>query len=160
MEHLYLNINKSHLFCKYVRFLGCVCGQNKIFMDGDKISAILDMPEPRHTQSEVRSFLGAVGFYRKWISNYSELATPLVELLKGKEKKITPGVWTTRQSESVMKLKQAITRYPVLRQFDQTKEIFVVTDASDYAIGGCLFQYHGVPPVSYTHLTLPTILLV
>ena len=33
-ENLYLNVAKCHLFCKYVRFLGCVCGQNKIFMDG------------------------------------------------------------------------------------------------------------------------------
>ena len=68
--------------------MGCVCGQNKIFMDGDKISAIIDMPEPKNTQAEVRSFLGAVGFYRRWISNYSEMAQPLVELLKGKDKKI------------------------------------------------------------------------
>ena len=37
-------------------------------MDGDKISAIIDMPEPKNTQAEVRSFLGAVGFYRRWIS--------------------------------------------------------------------------------------------
>ena len=65
--------------------MGCICGQNQIFMDGDKISAILDMPEPKRTQSEVRSFLGAVGFYRKWLSNYSEMAAPLVELLSGKE---------------------------------------------------------------------------
>ena len=43
LEHLYLNVEKSHCFCKYVRFLGCVCGQNHIFMDGDKISAIIDM---------------------------------------------------------------------------------------------------------------------
>ena len=129
-----------------MKFLGCVCGQNQIFMDGDKISAIIDMPEPKRTQSEVRSFLGAVGFYRKWISGYSEMAEPLTELLKGKESKIDPRLWTGRQSEAVLKLKRAITQYPVLRQFDQTKPIYVVTDASDYAIGGCLFQYHGEPP--------------
>ena len=51
-----------------------------------------------------------------------------------------------RQSESVKALKRAITEYPVLRQFDQTRPIYVVTDASNYAIGGCLFQYHGEPP--------------
>ena len=129
-----------------MRFLGCACGQNQIFMDGDKISAIIDMPEPKRTQSEVRSFLGAVGFYRKWISGYSEMAGPLTELLKGKSAKIDPCLWTRRQSESVLALKRAITQYPVLRQFDQTKPIYVVTDASDYAIGGCLFQYHGEPP--------------
>ena len=59
-------------------------------MDGDKISAIIDMPEPKNTQAEVRSFLGAVGFYRRWISNYSEMAQPLVELLKGKDKVYGP----------------------------------------------------------------------
>ena len=86
-ENMYLNCDKSHVFCKYVKFLGCVCGNNVIAMDGDKIKAILDMPEPRQSQSEIRSFLGAVGFYRRWLSNYSEMAAPLVELLSGKEKK-------------------------------------------------------------------------
>ena len=74
------------------------------------------------------------------------MAGPLTELLKGKSAKIDPCLWTRRQSESVLALKRAITQYPVLRQFDQTKPIYVVTDASDYAIGGCLFQYHGEPP--------------
>ena len=124
-------------------------------MDGDKISAIIDMPEPKNSQGEVRSFLGAVGFYRRWISNYSEMAQPLVELLKGKDKKVAAHAWTDRHSEAVRALKRAITEYPVLRQFDQTKPIYAVTDASNYAIGGCLFQYHGEPPapcaVQYIH---------
>ena len=102
--------------------------------------------------SEVRAFLGAVAFYRKWLSNFSEMSAPLVELLKGKEKDIS-GRWGTRQSEAVLELKRAITRYPVLRQFDQTKQIYVVTDASDYAIGGCLFQYHDGKPCAVQYLS-------
>ena len=43
------------MFARYVRFLGCVVGQNTIYMDGEKIRAILEMPEPRGTQSEVRA---------------------------------------------------------------------------------------------------------
>ena len=70
----------------------------------------------------------------------------LVELLKGKDKKVAAHAWTDRHSEAVRALKRAIIEYPVLKQFDQTKPIYVVTDASNYAIGGCLFQYHGEPP--------------
>ena len=91
-------------------------------MDGDKIKAILDMPEPRQSQSEIRSFLGAVGFYRRWLSNYSEMAAPLVELLSGKEKKVSPERWTARQSEAVTALKKAITRYPVTVEAIRSEE--------------------------------------
>ena len=82
-----------------------------------KIKAILEMPEPRRTQSEVRAFIGAVAFYRKWLSNFSEMSAPLVELLKGKEKDIS-GRWGPMQSEAVLALKRAITQHLVLRQFD------------------------------------------
>ena len=112
-------------------------GQNRIFMDGEKIKAIIEMPEPRHTQSEVRAFIGAVAFYRRWLGDFSDMVAPLVELLKGKEKNIS-SKWGPRQSAAVLAMKQAITKYPVLRQFDQQKQIYVVTDASDYAIGGCV----------------------
>ena len=44
VENLYLQAPKCHLFARYVRFLGCVVGQNKIYMDGEKIKAILEMP--------------------------------------------------------------------------------------------------------------------
>ena len=152
IENLYLNPDKCHLFARYVRFLGCVVGQNSIYMDGEKIKAILEMPEPRQTQSEVRAFLGAVSFYRRWLSDFSEMSAPLVEMLKGKEKSIS-GRWGTRQSEAVLALKRAITRYPVLRQFDQTKQIFVVTDASDYAIGGCLYQHHDGKPCAVQYIS-------
>ena len=152
-ENLYLNPDKCNLFCKYVRFLGCVVGQNKIFMDGDKVKAIIDMPEPKRSQSEVRSFLGAISFYRNWISDFSDLAEPLTALLKGKDKKIPPEKWTKRQSDAVLALKKAITRYPVLRQFDPSKQIYVVTDASDYAIGGCLFQYHDGKPCAVQYIS-------
>ena len=151
-ENLYLNGGKCHLFARYVRFLGCVVGQNTIYMDGEKIRAILEMPEPRGTQSEVRAFLGAVAFYRRWLSDFSEMSAPLVELLKGKEKNIS-GRWGPRQSEAVTTLKRAITRYPVLRQFDQNKQIFVVTDASDYAIGGCLYQHHEGKPCAIQYIS-------
>ena len=84
IENLYLQPEKCHLFARYVRFLGCVVGQNRIFMDGEKIKAIIEMPEPRHTQSEVRAFIGAVAFYRRWLGDFSDMVAPLVELLKGK----------------------------------------------------------------------------
>ena len=105
-------------------------GKNKIFMDGEKVKAILDLPKPKRSQSEARSFLGAILVYRNWISDFSDMAEPLNALLKGKEKKIPPKKWTRTQSDAVFALKRAITRYPVLRQFEPSKQIYVVIDAS------------------------------
>ena len=49
--------------------------------------------------------------------------------------------WTKRHTDAVTKLKHIICSYPILRQYDHTRPIIVVSDASDYAIGGALIQY-------------------
>ena len=79
-EKLYVAPNKMALFCKYIRYLGAVVGNNKLMMDPLKVESINKMPTPT-TQKDIRSFLGAAGFMRRWISNYSKKAQPLNDLL-------------------------------------------------------------------------------
>ena len=80
---LYLNVPKSHLFARYTRYLGAVCGNGRLFMDPSKVETILAMPSPSASQTAVREFLGATSFYRRWIDSYARKAEPLQELLKG-----------------------------------------------------------------------------
>ena len=85
-------------------------------------------------------FLGLTGYYRRFISDYAELAGPLMELLKdGVDVKKT---WSTAHTDAVNKLKHIVCSYPILRQYDHKRPIVVVSDASDYAIGGALIQYY------------------
>ena len=80
-EGLYLNVKKSHLFARYTRYLGAVCGNGRLFMDPSKVEAILAMPSPSASQTAVREFLGATSFYRRWIDSYARIVEPLQELL-------------------------------------------------------------------------------
>ena len=59
--------------------------------------------------------------------------------------------WTSKHTDAVNKLKHTICSYPVLRQYDHTKPIVVVSDASDYAIGGALIQYYGDDPCAVAY---------
>ena len=109
-----------------------------------------ELLEPKNKQEEVRMFLGLISFYRRWISDYSDMAGPLIELLKGKDK-IISSRWGPAQSKAVRDLKAAITSYPVLRQYDHSKPIMIVTDSSAYAIGACMFQYHEDEPCAIAY---------
>ena len=59
--------------------------------------------------------------------------------------------WTSKHTDAVNKLKHTICSYPILRQYDHTKPIVVVSDASDYAIGGALIQYYGDDPCAVAY---------
>ena len=142
-EKLYLNTSKSHLFCKYTRYLGAICGNGELFMDPKKVEAIMKMPSPTESQTQIREFLGSCSFYRRWIDSYARLTTPLTELLKDTAKGKTRELWDKDpiKYETVIKqLKDALCSYPVLRQPDFDLPFVLYTDASDYAIGGVLCQ--------------------
>ena len=80
-EHIPLNIKKSHLFCRYVRYLGCVVGNNHLFLDPSKCDSIHKM-EVQKDATSIRGFLGLTGFYRRWIKNYADMARHLNDMLK------------------------------------------------------------------------------
>ena len=86
------------------------------------------MPLPNEGQDQVRMFLGLTGFYRRFIADYADLTKPLVDLLK--DKTDVKAEWKTEHTNAVLKLKHSICSYPVLRQYDHTKPIVVVSDAS------------------------------
>ena len=92
-EKLYLNTAKSHLFCKYTRYLGAICGDGRLLMDPSKVEAIINMPHPKESQTQVREFLGNASFYRRWIDSYAKITLPLTELLKDSAKGKTKEIW-------------------------------------------------------------------
>jgi hypothetical protein len=138
-ENLYVSANKVALFCKYVRYLGAICGNDVLALDPLKVEAISEMPVPK-TIKDVRTFLGAAGFMRRWIIHYSAKAQPLNDMLK-KGINIAEA-WGAAQDKAVAEIKGALTSYPVLRQFDPNLNTEIWTDACDYACGGAMLQRH------------------
>ncbi|GJY53363.1 putative nucleotidyltransferase, ribonuclease H [Tanacetum coccineum] len=104
-------------------------------MDGAKIKAIQDW-EPPTKVTELRSFLGLVNYYRRFIMGYSDIASPLTDLLK----KNQAWIWDEECQAAFESLKKAVIEEPVLRLLDVTMPFELHKDASDFAIGGVLIQ--------------------
>ncbi len=79
--NLKLNPSKCCFATESIVFLGHVVSKEGIKLDPGKIVAVLRFPEP-NTITNVRSFLGLTEYYRKYIREYSRLASPLFELTK------------------------------------------------------------------------------
>jgi hypothetical protein len=104
-------------------------------MDPSKLKEVLDWKSPM-TMSEVRSFLGLAGYYRRFIPNFSKIMKPVTELQK-KENKY---VWRYACDEAFKHLKKLLTTSPVLAQPDTTNPLDVYCDASGTGLGGILMQ--------------------
>ena len=114
VERIFLQGPKSHVFCRYVRYLGAIAGNDMLLEDPNKIRAVVKMPMPNKSQTEIRGFLGMTSFWRRWIDSYAMKAQPLNDL--SKKGVNVQASWSKEHDDAVNALKQAILRYPILRQ--------------------------------------------
>ena len=123
-----------------VEYLGHVISKDGVAMDPKKVKSILEWPRPKSV-TDVRSFLGMVGYYRKFLKHFAEISAPLVELTK----KGVPWSWDATQQYAFDALKEMLTDAPTLLIPDTTPgQSFVIhTDASDFAVGAVLLQDQG-----------------
>lgn len=158
---LFAKGSKCDLFRQEIQFLGFRVRHGEIDKDPLKIEAVQNWPLPE-TVSDVRSFLGLTGFYRKFIEQYAKIAKPLTDILKSTEFSEKYGVAFTKKApvtlgekekDAFEKLKQALISSPCLVIFDPTKPTELWTDASweNSTIGAVLLQDHGkgFQPVLY-----------
>ena len=80
-HELYLKLSKCSFAQKRIKFLGHIIEQGRVQMDPIKVKVIQEWQAPTNV-SELRSFLGLANYYRKFVKDYSGIATPLTELLK------------------------------------------------------------------------------
>ena len=134
---LTVKASKCQLGSPEIKYLGHVVGGGIIKPLEAKVEAVRDWPRP-NTKKRVRSFLGLIGYYRKFIPRFSEMAAPLTELTRKKTDDHIP--WTSDCEEAFQKLKEALIHYPVLRAPDFDREFIVYTDASNAGVGAVLCQ--------------------
>ena len=139
---LYANLEKCIFCTDRVAFLGYVVTPQGIEVDGAKIDAIRSWPTPQ-TITQVRSFLGLAGFYRRFVRDFSTIAAPLHELTK----KGVSFHWGPAQDQAFDTLKERLTSAPLLQLPDFGKTFELECDASGVGIGGLLMQ--GGKPVAY-----------
>ena len=140
-NQLYAKQSKCELFQTSVEFLGHIIDRDGVHMMADKVKAITDWPPLRNVE-EVRSFLGTIGYYRRFIRMFSAVAEPISRLLS----KDVAFHWGTEQEQAFAALKQAVSQQPVLILPDPTRAYVVTTDASGFATGAVLQQDHGQGP--------------
>ncbi|KAH9304849.1 hypothetical protein KI387_009253, partial [Taxus chinensis] len=95
-----------------------------------KIVAITEWSAPKNVH-EVRSFMGLVGYYRKFVKDFSKVAAPINSLQK-KDKKF---VWNEKCESTFRTLKEQLTSAPILAVPDPNGDFTVVTDASGEGLG-------------------------
>jgi hypothetical protein len=132
---LYTKFSKYKFWIKEVPFLGHVVSPEGIAVDPGKMKEVLEWKLPTIV-SDVRSFLGLVGYYRRFIPNFSKITKPITELLKKGNKY----VWSEACDEAFKHLRKLLSASPVLAQPDTTKPFDVYCDASGTGLGSVLMQ--------------------
>jgi hypothetical protein len=143
---LYAKFSKCEFWLKKVPFLGHILLENGVSVDPSKVQEVMDWKTPT-TVSEVRSFLGLAGYYRRFIPDFSKIAKPMKSLLQ-KDHKF---VWTQECETAFHTLRKLLTTAPVLAQSDIEKPFDVFCDTSKTGLGCVLCKKEEsllMPPAS------------
>ena len=135
-NQLYAKFTKCEFWLEKVHFLGHVVSKEGISVDPAKIEAVSKWPAPKNV-TEVRSFLGLAGYYRRFVEGFAKIAAPLTALTrKGKKYE-----WTAKCEEHFQELKSKLTSAPILTIPIVEEGNFVIySDASKIGLGAVLMQ--------------------
>eukprot|EP00794_Sanderia_malayensis_P018581 gene18581-biopygen15656 len=118
-----------------VKFLGHIVSEEGVTVDPAKVSSVKNFPIPQN-KTDVRSFLGLTGYYRRFIADYASRSKPLVDLTK--KKRLFQ--WTKDADDVFQELKDCLISAPVLQCPDFSLQFKLYTDACDYGLGAVLAQ--------------------
>ena len=150
--NLKIKPRKCDFFKEQLDYLGFVVDTHGLRPQPAKIEAIEKMKVPTNKR-DVQVFLGMIGYYRRFVDNFSRKGEALFHLLKD-------GVkfdWSPACQEAFDVLRLSLTKAPILRYPDFNREFIVQTDASLTAVGGVLSQIGEdgeEHPVAYCSRTL------
>ena len=134
-KHLILNWEKCHFMVREGIVIGHIVSERGIEVDKAKIEVIEQLP-PLVNIKGIHSFLGHVGFYRRFIKVFSQISRPLTNLLA----KDTPFEFTDECLKAFHTLKKALILAPIIQPPDWSLPFEIMCDASDYAVGVVLGQ--------------------
>ncbi|KAJ8250920.1 hypothetical protein GJAV_G00214770 [Gymnothorax javanicus] len=147
-NNLKLKLSKCHFFQTEVKYLGHVVSASGVATDPDKVKALAKWKQPTTTK-ELRSFLGFVSYYRRFVQGFAKVAAPLHRLVatveasqhKARARANTLGShWTPECQQSFPTLKAQLISAPVLAYADFTKSFILEIDASHAGLGAVLAQ--------------------
>jgi hypothetical protein len=137
-----INPDKCLFGVTSLEFLGHTINENGISFAQTKLDSVVNFVKPENVK-QLRSFIGLVNYFRDHVRNYSHVLKPLQDVLtqalkQGNSKTMIK--WVKEAETSFQQIKDAVNSCPLLFFLNEDAPIFLHTDASDYAIGGYLFQ--------------------
>jgi len=129
---LYTKAEKCFFEQSSIKYLGVIISENKVQMDEEKLSGVLEWPVPTKVK-QVQAFLGFANFYCRFIENFA-----ISKLLSDLTKKDCTWNWGIEQQNAFEALKKAFTMAPILRIPNDKDPFKLFTDASDFATGTVL----------------------
>ena len=142
---------KCKFFQDSVEYLGQVVTSQGVHTSPAKVQAVTEQPTPTDV-SGLRSYLGLINYYSKYIPNLSALRAPLHKLLHEQ-----PWRWIEECNQAFLAANEKVTKTPVLAQFDGELPLSLAADASPYGLGVVIS--HTMPdgtdrPIAYASRTL------
>ncbi|CAF3363996.1 unnamed protein product [Rotaria socialis] len=135
-----LNLAKCSIAQQSIEFLSHTITKDSIVPSKQRIQAILDMPQPT-SLSQANKFIGKIGWYRRFIPNFAQIAAPIHKVTNKIKQKKKEFYWSEEQIQAANKLKRVLTEEPLVLKYPHPTASFILsTDASEYAIGGTLKQ--------------------
>ena len=131
----HLKIEKSNFFMQQIKYLGFIVDSDGIRPDPEKVKPIVNMPAPHDVQT-LRSFLGAINYYGKFVKSMHELRHPLDALLK----KDAKWNWSPACQRSFEEFKRILQSELLLTHYDPSLDMIVAADASQKGIGAVLLH--------------------
>ncbi|KAK3288596.1 hypothetical protein CYMTET_3932 [Cymbomonas tetramitiformis] len=167
-HHFFIRPSKVELFVRSIDFIGHHISEAGLSIIEDRIRAVMAIQPPvsygptvgkqplrrmaKDGKSSLRSFLGMVGQFRRFIPKFSKVAEPLNRLLKDNAE----FVWESEQQQAFDNLKSAICNAPVLQLPDQKLPSIMEVDGSGTHVGQVILQDQGkgMKPCGYHSVTL------
>jgi hypothetical protein len=134
-NQLYAKLSKCEFWLKEYSFICHIISEGGIYVDPSKVKDVLSWKTPQNV-SDIRSFLGLVGYYIRFVEGFSKISKPMIELLA----KGNTFEWTPRRETNFQELKKRLTTAPVLTMPDMEKPFSVYYDTSGQGLGCVLMQ--------------------
>ncbi|KAI1004908.1 hypothetical protein K3495_g3314 [Podosphaera aphanis] len=127
-EHgMQVDISKCAFETSKVTYFGLIVSTEGIHMNPKKVACVQEWPAPRSVR-DIQGFLGFANFYRRFIPEFSRLASPMIHLTK----KDISFAWDTACESTFFQIKQAFKDGTMLAHFDPKLQTILETDASDF----------------------------
>ena len=152
--NLTVKLSKCQFSKSGIKFLGYEIDSKGLHVSSNKIDAIISMAKPTN-QTELKSFLGMLNYYSKFIKNYASIVSPLYELLK----KDVVWQWTTERDEAFVMAKKCVASCDILTHYRSDIPIKITCDASPRGLGAVLshiFPSNDERPIAFASRVLTT----